>query len=485
MKRDPQAEPAATDRPVPNHQAGAPLAAVATAMAARIVEQSRPQHPEIHLVEDAQGAQLLLVNGSRLFHVPPRLRDELLEGLPGGEEGAVASLVARYGLGLMPVIDDAPLVDVPIHALSLAVAQKCNLGCTYCYAQQGEFGGKAKNMPLETALAAVDLLIDGAGDGDKINLAFMGGEPLANRAVLRAATVHARERAGLRGIRCHFSVTTNGSLLQEGDAEFFEEHGFAVTVSLDGPAPVHDRLRPFKGGRGSFDHIVERLAPLLARQRHMQVSARVTVTPFNLDLPDTLDTFIDMGFHSVGFSPLLRAANGRAEMGPADMADMLQGMIACGLAFEQKVMRGERYPFLNMQNALHEIQRGTHRPYPCGAGAGYFGVSADGELAACHRFVGDEAGTMGHLATGVDRVRQTIWLAERHVHRQQPCHTCWARYLCGGGCHHEVLARGRSACDYIRGWLHYVIGAHGRLARHAPDWFAGPRETPADAAGGA
>jgi len=39
---------------------------------------------------------------------------------------------------------------------------------------------------------------------------------------------------------------------------------------------------------------------------------------------------------------------------------------------------------------MRELQRGTHRPYPCGAGAGYLGVSADGDLAACHRFVGDD-----------------------------------------------------------------------------------------------
>ena len=49
------------------------------------------------------------------------------------------------------------------------------------------------------------------------------------------------------------------------------------------------------------------------------------------------------------------------------------------------------------------------------------------------------------------------------MHRQEPCRECWARYLCGGGCHHEVIHRGRPACDYIRGWLHYCIGAYGRL----------------------
>lgn len=453
-------------------------ARLAPALALRTVAASRPSHRDAHLVEDAQGAQLLLVNGSRLFHLPPDLVPEFRTAIDGEDQQLLATLIDSYGLQAQPYIDDEPLSSPPVHALSLAIAQKCNLGCTYCYAQQGEFGGKAKSMELHKAMQAVDLLLGQAAPGTKVNLAFMGGEPLSNRAVLRSVTEYAVEQAAQRDVRCHFSITTNGTLVTPDDADFFEQHGFAVTVSLDGPAEQHNRLRAFKGGKGSFDQIVERIAPLLERQRQMQVSARVTVTPFNLNLPHTLDTFINMGFHSVGFSPLLRASNGQAEMGPEDMAEMLQGMIACGLAFEQHVMQGQRYPFMNMQNALRELQRGTHRPYPCGAGAGYFGVSADGDLSACHRFVGDEHGKMGSLDEGVDRSRQAIWLSQRHVHQQQPCNNCWARYLCGGGCHHEVLARGRHACDYIRGWLHYTIGAHQRLSHLAPEWFKGTPDSP-------
>ena len=477
MSPDLVTENAAVAKPQDQLPAAPALASALTAtLAQRIVAASRPGHRDAHLVEDTQGAQLLLVNGSRLFHLPPELLNEFRIAIDSNDRQLLAELTDSYGLQAAPYIDDAPLNSPPMHALSLAIAQKCNLGCTYCYAQQGEFGGKAKSMELQTAMQAVDVLLAQAAPGAKVNLAFMGGEPLSNRAVLRSVTEYASEQAAQRNVRCHFSITTNGTLVQQEDADFFERHGFAVTVSLDGPAAQHNRLRAFKGGKGSFDQIVERIAPLLERQRNMQVSARVTVTPFNLNLPQTLDMFIDMGFHSVGFSPLLRASNGQAEMGPEDMAEMLQGMIACGLAFEQHVMQGKRYPFMNMQNALRELQRGTHRPYPCGAGAGYFGVSADGELSACHRFVGDEQGSMGSLDKGVDRSKQAIWLSQRHVHQQQPCNDCWARYLCGGGCHHEVLARGRHACDYIRGWLHYTIGAHQRLSHLTPDWFAGPAD---------
>jgi uncharacterized protein len=319
-------------------------------------------------------------------------------------------------------------------------------------------------MPLSEALRAVELLTGDAEPGAKLNLAFLGGEPLVNRDVLRAAARRALELAQARGATINFSITTNGTLLTEDDARFFEDHGFAVSISIDGTRQAHDALRPFKDGRGSYDRVMQRVAPLLTMQRRMQVSARVTVTPKNLALRETLDSLIAAGFHSVGFSPMLSAPSGDGEMQADDLEMMLGEMIACGREFERRSRLGQRYPFANMVNAMREIHRGTHRPYPCGAGAGYLGVSADGELAACHRFVGDEEGAMGSLAEGIDRRRQAEWLAARHVHRQEPCRSCWARYLCGGGCHHETIRRGRPACDFIRGWLHYCLEAYLRLS---------------------
>lgn len=433
--------------------------------ARRTMAASGPRSRHLHLVEagggTSVGGHVFVADGSRLFDADAALFAELQAALP---ESRIAELLDRVGLGGQPRIDDQPLMDPPLHALSLAIAQKCNLGCTYCYAQQGEFGGAAKNMTRETADRAVDLLVSGAEPGARLNLAFLGGEPLVNRPVLQAVTCRAAELARQRGVTMTFSITTNGTLINGTDAAFFEEFGFAVTVSLDGPAEVHDQLRPYKGGSGSFERVMTNVRPLLALQRRMQVTARVTVTPKNLRLRGTLDAFLAEGFHSVGFSPLLRSPSGSDELEGEDLEVMLGEMIDCGREFERRELAGERYAFANMVNAMKEIGRGTHRPYPCGAGAGYLGVSADGDFAACHRFVGDDEGAMGNLQDGVDRTRRATWLAERHVHRQEPCSGCWARYLCGGGCHHEVIRRGRPACDYIRGWLHYCLEAYLRLS---------------------
>jgi uncharacterized protein len=424
---------------------------------------SSPRTPQIHLIESALGGHLFVADGSRLFDADASLFATYSSAMDGGTD-AIDELLRQAGLVDRPFIDDTPLAPPPLRALSLAIAQKCNLGCTYCYAQQGEFGGAPKNMELAEALRAVDLLVGSAEPDARLNLAFLGGEPLVNRNVLRAATLRAVELANGRGAKIGFSITTNGTLLTEDDGRFFEDHGFAVTISIDGPQETHDALRPFKGGRGSFDAIMKRAEPLLKMQQRMQVTARVTVTPRNLLLRRTLDTLIAAGFHSVGFSPMLSAPTGAGEMQSEDLELMLGEMIDCGREFERASRSGRRYPFANMVNAMREIHRGTHRPYPCGAGAGYLGVSAEGELSACHRFVGDEIGAMGSLDDGIDLSRRADWLATRHVHRQEPCKSCWARYLCGGGCHHEVIRRGRPACDYIRAWLNYCLEAYLRLS---------------------
>ena len=434
------------------------------------VSDESPGLSQGHLFDVDGAPYLLLANGSRVYGLTEDAAAAIRRAMEARDDVTLNGLLVLYGLDAPPYVEAEPPEAFNLRAVSLAVAQKCNLGCTYCYAEGGNFGGPAKDMPLDVAFDGIRRVIDETPAGARANIAFLGGEPYPT-GLLSMPLPSSPRGGGQKGVTLGFSITTNGTLVTPEDGEFFERHGFAVTVSLDGVGETHDAQRSFKGGRGSFNQIVERVVPLLAMQRRMQVTARVTVTPRNLRLRETLDGLIGLGFHGVGFSPMLSSPTGQDEMDELDLGNMLEQMIDCGVAFERKTVEGEHYPFTNIATALHEIHKGTHRPYPCGAGAGYMGVSAAGGLFACHRFVDDQSGAMGDVARGVDKQRQREWLAGRHVHFQEPCNGCWARYLCGGGCHHEVIHRGRPACDYIRGWLHYCLQAYVRLLAAQPNYF--------------
>ena len=59
--------------------------------------------------------------------------------------GALGVSRASYYRQRQPQVAVGPRTP-SVRALSLAISQKCNLGCTYCYAQEGGFGGAPRQI---------------------------------------------------------------------------------------------------------------------------------------------------------------------------------------------------------------------------------------------------------------------------------------------------------------------------------------------------
>ena len=417
---------------------------------------------ERRVIESALGRHLFIVDGSRLYDIPSD---------PDVDADELNRLVDEMIDARSPRIDDEPLAPPPLQSLSLNLAQACNMGCSYCYADSGKFGGRARLMSVDVAHAAVDRLMLEAAPAADLLLGFMGGEPFLHRALMRDVVPYARARAHATGRHVRFSVTTNATLLTDDDVRFLRDEDFHVAVSIDGPRTLNDAQRPLHNGGSSYDKVLLAMERFerLGHPRHL--SARATVAPRRGPLRPVLTHLIGMGFDSVGFSPILVSPDPALSFSKSDFETFSRDMIACGMKARDALLAGERYPFSNFETALHEIHRGSHRPYPCGAGAAYLSVDADGGLFACHRLVEDERFAMGDVFAGSDLARRAAHLAERHVHKQEPCKSCWARYLCGGGCYHEIERRGRVACDYIRSWLTFCIESYAEISARAPEYF--------------
>lgn len=430
---------------------------------------SRPRSPHLHLFPAREDPFLLQVETGRIFPLQGQVARNIDLALNMGD-GQRANLMAMMaGIRPRPLPAMEIPTSVPVRSFSLAVAQKCNLGCTYCYAEQGSFGGRPSNMPLDVAKASVDRLLEDAAPGEKIVIGFMGGEPLFNRSVLHDTTKYAFEKASQRQVEVDFTMTTNATLIRPEDIDLFQKYGITLTVSIDGLGGTNDTLRPFISGKGSFQRVTEKVKQVLSLpNRTFQVNARVTVTPKNLNLPEIMVGLLDLGFDSVQFSPMLKSPTGKEQMSREDFDTLLEQLIACGELFREGLNQRKLYPLKNVISTLKRIHDYQREAYPCGAGGGYMGVSAEGDLYACHRFVNDAEGKMGDLEKGVDPAKQEQWLKERNLAAQNPCTSCWARYMCSGSCHHEVIYRGRPACDYIRGWLHYCLGLYVQLMKEQP-----------------
>jgi len=103
-----------------------------------------------------------------------------------------------------------------------------------------------------------------------------------------------------------------------------------------------------------------------------------------------------------------------------------------------------------------------------------FVVSTDGAVYPCRSLVGIDEYRLGDVERGIDPARHEPWL-HLTIEERHDCKTCWARYLCGGGCYAQAaIACGAPArpnpveCRYTRGLMELAMELIARLETEAP-----------------
>lgn len=172
--------------------------------------------------------------------------------------------------------------------LLLKTASRCNLACTYCYWFRDEsVYEKPKVLTAEAEAALLERLESHVLEHrlEGFSILFHGGEPLllGKQRFLGLldglAGVEQRTACSLR-----LAITTNGVLVDDEWASIFRTFRISPTLSIDGPAAVHDRARITHGGRGSHAKVVEALATL--RRHAIEPGVLAVCDP--LTSPDTI-----------------------------------------------------------------------------------------------------------------------------------------------------------------------------------------------------
>ncbi len=437
--------------------------------AARPLEIPASSAPPFHRFRSGQGEHVLVVPFSRIYD----LDADFSRRIDRDDHDALGLMTALS----TPGGGEVPLSRVPLPApqsISLNVSSSCNLGCAYCYASRGGFGGAQTTvMSWEIARQAVEKLIAGSDAKGPVTIGFLGGEPFVNRRLIHRVVAHARRLSLTHRRDVRFSVTTNGTLLRDSDIRLLRDHAFAVTVSIDGGAAIQNARRPLargtRGTPGSFELLREHVGPLLAEPGNCKIAARATVLSGESDLSQCFADILALGFTEVGVSPL-RVVRGAEQFADEHWRGYLASLIKISTAELERARNGAEIRLSNLRIALKQLHHGAASPFACGAGGGYFSVAADGKWYACHRAIGEEEYRLGDTG-GLDARRREQFLLKRHVHAQTDCQQCWARYLCSGGCHQEAASRTLSSCDFIREWLDFCLRAYCELSAARPAYF--------------
>ena len=107
--------------------------------------------------------------------------------------------------------------------LTLVVTHQCNFDCRYCLQKHEDV-----YMPRETAVKAIDMLVDGLSkikENPRAQISFYGGEPLLARNEIEYLVTYAVEKLSkIPDLKYAFEITTNGTLLDQEFIDFAKKN---------------------------------------------------------------------------------------------------------------------------------------------------------------------------------------------------------------------------------------------------------------------
>ena len=321
-----------------------------------------------------------------------------------------------------------------VKALCLHIAHDCNLACRYCFAEEGEYHGRRVLMSYEVGKKALDFLIEHSGSRRNLEVDFFGGEPLLNWQVVKDLVAYGRRQEKIHNKNFRFTLTTNGVLLNDEVQEFVNREMANVVLSIDGRKEVHDHMRPFRNGKGSYDLVLPRFRKLADSRNQEKYYVRGTFTRYNRDFSRDVLHLADLGFRQISVEPVVGTEEEEYALRPEDLPEIFAEYDRLAAEMVRRYGTDEDFTFFHFMLDLTGGPCVAKRLSGCGSGTEYLAVTPWGDLYPCHQFVGEEKYRMGNVDEGIIRTDLREEFRNCNVYSKEKCRNCFARFYCSGGC---------------------------------------------------
>lgn len=304
------------------------------------------------------------------------------------------------------------------------ITTRCNYACGFCAYDRRRAIARRDVVADEAARFGRLLAAWGETRRRRILLSWLGGEPLLWNPILPLSRA-------LAGPSLAISATTNGSVLHRPWARAEILASFAeLTVSIDGPAAVHDRLR---GASGAYARVEAGVRALNAERHASGVALRLRANV--VLMRDTVahfaqlcETLADWGIDEITFNQL--GGRDRPEffppqqLQPRDTEELATGMPALVSHLANRGVHLCADPLYLRR--LHASAVGLPLAIDdCQLGRDFLFVDECGIASPCS-FSGDTYGVpIASLKTIADLDALHLRFAERHaVERCASCDDC-------------------------------------------------------------
>jgi uncharacterized protein len=334
---------------------------------------------------------------------------------------------------------------------------QCNFACDYCIqGDHGEYNKTAAKMSMETAqrvAAWTEARLD-AVRPKTFALTFFGGEPLLNLPVMYYLAERLWNSCQSRGVSMLITIITNGLLLTPEVVDRLNPYGLGgVKITLDGDRDTHNRMRPLRGGQGTFDKIVNNVR-LVADKTRISIGGNfdessVDSYPALLDFlreQEFADKLIKVAFKPIirekmpqqpkGFIPLTAVGSEGKPLNGNCMTGAGAGVTTSSGGCDTCHLLDDKMSFLREETTKRGFKTvdGVHMG-PCEIHKqNAHTIGPEGSLYACPGFAGNTPESTGHIDGRVDEWRNRAAERFKKITAWEECNDCAFIPVCAGGC---------------------------------------------------
>ncbi len=327
--------------------------------------------------------------------------------------------------------------DDSLYRLVLNVTNKCNLDCKYCYAEGGNYLSSECMMDISTAKSAVDIFYKKYKKIQSIQ--FFGGEPLLNEPVIRFVCQYITElfETGKIESMPEFGTISNGTIYSDQLAQTIKKYKISVTFSIDGPQEVHNSMRVYKNGMGTFEKIYENISKYnMASVRLNGVEATYNLNHIknNLSVFNTVKYFKDeLNIPIVHIVPVSAEDGVDYKLKNTDSFSNSVKEI-----FEEMNKNKKDYSYSLVSRVVISLKKHKSNKYICEAGISNYSVSSKGDIYPCFMFTDVQNFKMGNVFDKTPFFENPTFLSIKEMlkkfnkYEYSQCKDCFNNRICSG-----------------------------------------------------
>ncbi len=314
-----------------------------------------------------------------------------------------------------------------LQRLVLNISNDCNMNCAYCYANGGNYHEKIDMMSTQTLIKILETMYGRFQEIELIQL--FGGEPMLNEAAVAATCEFIKKNKKLTKV----GMVSNGTIVTEKLKKLVSNDELSITISLDGEQ-VHDELRKFKSGKGTFHIIKNNILELRAISKQPSC-IEVTYTKYHQDKGISIkdiskeirEQFPGVWVHIVEVASTDKKYK---NTGVKNILDSVTEEL-------DTILRLEEVTLTVVDRFMSPLKRKKACNHFCNAGFDSISVTARGDIYPCSAMIGKKEHYAGNiydeenvLFASIEAMRLNYLNQDRKLDGK--CKECFANTICTG-----------------------------------------------------